>query len=304
MRRARLWRRVAALALAALVVLAGAFVSYVSWRSADSLVHPARQVPSHDPAMLGLAYENVTFATSDGLALTGWWMPEQVEGHNGTVVFLHGYGQSRNQSLLVAPFLAAHAYDVLAFDFRAHGESGGDETTVGLVETRDVRAAIDWLLTRDDVDASRIALVGFSMGGATAINAAPEIPEARALVVDSAFASLTNIASNSITHFTGLPRWPYGPLSVLFAGWMVGHDVGDNRPVDVLATLDLPVLVIQGEADTIAYPDDDGRALHGAASAGEFWMVPEATHVRAIDTAPDEYAERVVAFLGRHLAGR
>ncbi|HEX2022288.1 MAG TPA: alpha/beta hydrolase, partial [Candidatus Thermoplasmatota archaeon] len=135
-------------------------------------------------------------------------------------------------------------------------------------------------------------------GAAAAINAAPEIPEVDAIVADSAFATLTNIASNSITRFTGLPKYPYGPLSVLFAGWMVGRDVGDNRPVDAIGTLRVPVLVIQGDADDIAYPDDDGRALAAAAPPGSrLWLAPGAHHVGASRTLPEEYEARVLGFL-------
>lgn len=295
--------RIAAVSVAVLLVLASAFVVFVSWRSAQSLIHPARDQPPDDPSTLGIAYENVSFTTSDGIGLVGWWMPERAPGHNGTVVFLHGYGESKNQSLKVAPFLVDAAWDVLAFDMRAHGDSGGDTTTVGLEETKDVRAAVDHLAARGDVDMSRLALYGFSMGGATAINGAGHVPEARAIVSDSSFATLQNIASNSITHFTGLPKYPFGPLAVLFAGWMAGADVGDNNPVHAIAAQGRPVLVIQGADDTIAYPAGDGEALRDRAPPGsEYWLVPGAKHVRAVDVAPDEYEARVLAFLAKHAA--
>ena len=300
----RRWVKWAALALALVLLGYAAFVSYVSWRSAESLIHPERERSDETPATFGLAYENVTFPTEDGLSLRGWWMPERGPGHNGTVVFLHGYGDSKAQALEVAPFLLNASYDVLAFDFRAHGESDGDATTVGLVEAEDVRAAIRHLQQRPDADADRIALLGFSMGAAAGLNAAVTLPEVDAIVSDSGFATLTNIASNSITHFTGLPKYPYGPLAVLFAGWMVGHDVGDNRPMDAARALHAPVLVIQGADDTITFPDDDGETLRAAsaASGSVYWLVPGAKHVQAVRVAPDEYAERVVAFLGAHVA--
>jgi fermentation-respiration switch protein FrsA (DUF1100 family) len=142
------------------------------------------------------------------------------------------------------------------------------------------------------------------MGGATALNAAAVFPEIDAVVTDSAFASLTNIASNSITKFTGLPRYPFGPLSVTFAGWMVGRDVSENTPVDAARAASAPVLVIQGLADDIAFPEEDGRALAAASPDGsELWLVPGASHVLAHTVAPQEYEARVSAFLGEHLSG-
>lgn len=300
--RRRAYARALAIALVALLVLAGAAVAAVSWRSADKLVHPAREVSAWTPAEAGLAYERVAFESSDGIPLVGWWMP--VEGpSNGTVLVLHGYGMSKNQSLSVAPFLHAAGYEVLAFDFRAHGESGGAHTTVGLDEVADVQGARDWLARETDADVERIALLGFSMGAATAINAAQGVPGLDAIVADSSFASLENIASNSITHFTGLPKYPFGPLAVLFAGIMVDRDVGENVPAEAVRSVEAPVLVIQGSEDIIAFPEDDGQAIFRSASAGSlFWLVPGARHVTAHETSQAEYEARVLAFLGERLA--
>src|SRR5207248_1416848 len=97
------------------------------------------------------------------------------------------------------------SFDVLAFDFRAHGESQGDHTTVGYDEARDVDAAVSFAAQRDP---QNVALLGLSMGGAAGLNAAPDLPAVRAVVTDSAFATLDDIAANSITHFTHLPKYP------------------------------------------------------------------------------------------------
>lgn len=300
--RRRMLARALVVALASLVVLAGSAVAFVSWRSADELVHPERQVPAWTPADEGLAYTRVAFNATDGVPLVGWWIP--ADGlSNGTVLVLHGYGMSKNQSLSVAPFLHDAGYDVLAFDFRAHGESGGDHTTVGLDEVADVRGAHAWLANGTDADVERIALLGFSMGAATAINAASHVPGLDAVVSDSSFASLENIASNSITHFTGLPKYPFGPLAVIFAGIMVDRDVAENVPARAVRDVEAPILVIQGADDTIAYPDDDGRPIFVAAAAGSlYWLVPGARHVTAHETSQAEYEMRVLSFLGERLA--
>lgn len=272
----------------------------MSWESAEKLVHPARRAEAATPADIGIAHETLALVTADGVALSAWWMPAAGEPR-GSVVFLHGYGDHKAQSLALAPFLHRAGYHVLALDFRAHGASGGDATTVGLEETKDVETALAWLRARPDAD-GRVALLGWSMGAATALNAAPDLSEVDAIVADSGFATLENIAGNSIQHFTGLPRTPFGPLSVTFAGWQAGRDVAENRPVERMRALDAPVLVIQGEADVIARADDDGRALFAAAPEGsELWLVPGARHVEAFALAPDAYEARVLAFLARHL---
>lgn len=290
----RRWARwTLALACAALV-LYGAFVGYVSWRSADALVHPARPAASWTPADVGLSFEPVDLATEDGVRLAAWWMP--ADDARGTVILLHGYGDSKNQSLAYAPFLHAASFHVLAFDFRAHGESGGAFTTVGLDEVRDAEAAYRYAAARDG---DRVAFLGLSMGAATAINAAGGLG-VDAVVADSAFATLQNIAANSITHFTDLPRYPYGPVAVFLAARMVERDIADNQPVRAAERLAAPLLVIQGSADTIAFPDEDGRPIAEAAGA-DYWLVDGATHVGAHAAARDEYERRVVEFLAANV---
>lgn len=285
-------------------LLYGGFVGYVSWKSAESLVHPDRPTFSYVPTDYGLAYESVNFTTSDGLRLSGWWMPAvtapNASAKVGTVIFLHGYGESKNQSLLFATFLHNDSLNVLAFDFRAHGDSQGDHTTVGLDEVRDVQAAFAYVGTR--ADPARVALFGLSMGAATGINAAAQLPQVRAVVSDSSFATLQNIAANSITHFTHLPKYPYGPVAVFFASRIVHEDIDQNAPVRAIATVKVPVLLIQGGQDDIAIAKSDGEALHAADATSEYWFVPAAAHVKAHTVAHDEYEARVVAFLDRTLA--
>lgn len=292
-------RKVAGVTLAALVLLAGAGVAAVSWRSADALVHPARDASAQVPA---LPHERVSFAASDGVPLVGWWVPAPEA--RGVVVFLHGYGDSKDQSLPLLPFLHAEGYHVLAYDARAHGESGGDHTTVGLDEVQDVRGALAFAAARDPEAAENLALVGWSMGAATAILAAALEPSVDAVVADSSFATLQNIASNSITAFTGLPKYPFGPLSVTFAGWMVRENVARNAPLHAAPHVAGPMLVIQGLDDTIALPGEDGEAIARAAPAGsQLWLVPGAAHVQAHAVAPGEYERRVSAFLAERLSG-
>ncbi|HUR67663.1 MAG TPA: alpha/beta fold hydrolase [Candidatus Thermoplasmatota archaeon] len=292
-------RRALVLALAlALALAAAGGVCYASWQSAEKLVHPPRELSNATPPM---PFQEVEFEASDGVDLVGWFVP--ADHARGIVVFLHGYGDSKAQALPLLGFLHNASYDVFAYDARAHGASAGDVTTVGMDEVADVQGAIGMARLLDPPASEHLALLGWSMGAATALNAAPYAPEVDAVVADSGFATLTNIASNSITHFTDLPKYPFGPLAVTFAGWIVGHNVRENKPLEAVAKLDMPILVIQGLADDIAFPDSDGKAIAGAAPAGsDLWLVPDALHVQAHTVAPAEYEARVLAYLDARLS--
>lgn len=287
--------------VAVLVLLSGVATAIVSHEAADRLIHPARELDPSVPGDQGLAYEAISLRTEDGLDLSGWWIPAEVT--RGTVIFLHGYGASKTQALGVASFLHDAGYSVLAFDFRAHGESEGDHTTIGIDEARDVRAAAMYTIAREGADLP-IALLGWSMGAAAALNAGATLPpQVRAIIVDSGFARLANVVSNNLAVFTGLPQYPFAPLILHYASSMAGHGPGENEPARQARALYRPLLVIQGMSDNIASPDDDGRAL--AASAGSFaslWLVPNVGHVEARRVEPLAYEDHVIAFLAMHLS--
>ena len=293
--------RLAAFASALLLVAAGGATVVVSYEAAERVVHPEREVRPATPAGRGLAFERVAFDAADGVPLVGWWIP--AADARGTVIFLHGYTASKSQALSVAPFLVRAGYNVLAFDLRAHGESGGAFTTLGLAEKHDVRGALAYLRARGDPHADNVALFGWSMGAATALHAAPGSPEVRAVIADSSFARLSNVVSEQLTQMTGLPRFPFVPLILLFASQITGEAPGANDPAREAERIGRPILVIQGARDELARPDADGAVLARAAGAwADLWLVEDAGHVGARRASPREYESRVTAFLAEHLS--
>jgi len=301
--------RLLTLAAAAVLLLGTAGVLFVSYQTANNLIHPERILPPPTPGTLNLSYENVTFNSTDGTRLTGWWIPaDSTPADNRTVLFLHGFTSSKNQSLHVAPWLHGAGYNLLAFDFRAHGESEGEFTTVGDRERWDASAAAGYLQTRPDLvgcaPSCPFALMGWSMGGAVALLVAPDLPHLQAVVVDSPFSTLREASANAFTYFTGLPRWPFGPIAVWFAEQETRADLDQVTPVESIGRLRAPLLMIHGTADPVAPPSEHDRLKAAAEANGvplTAWMVRDAAHVRGHGIVPEEYEQRVVAFLLREM---
>lgn len=283
---------------AVLLLLTSGAVALVSWQASTGLIHPARKTATATPEDVGLAYEDIVFTTKDDVRLVGWWMPGPApSGDTHYILFLHGWGGNRNQSLDYAAFLHTIGWTVFTFDFRAHGESEGSATTAGLREVWDVEAALNVVDERTGGRDVTVVLYGISMGAAAALNAASD-PRVDAVIADSGFAELGNIARNSIHEFTGLPKWPFGPLAVQFASWRVGVDVGDNRPAEAAHGLGKPVLIIQGSADSIVRPGDDGeRIAESVGATATYWLVPGAVHAEAHVSHTLEYETHLIVFL-------
>ena len=106
---------------------------------------------------------------------------------NGAVILVaHGYGDKRAEDFYA--LFASHGYGVIAWDFRAHGESEGDFSSLGYYETLDAKAALDFALAQPGVE--HVGAWGGSMGAVTMIRATAQYPEIEALVADSPYATL------------------------------------------------------------------------------------------------------------------
>ncbi len=295
MRRRTKW--IIAVGIVLILVLSG--VMAVSWVAGQSLLHPKRDTNTSTPSALNLTWQWANFTTADDVPIVGWWIP--ADNATGTVIFLHGYSDAKAQGLPMFPFLHNASVNVMAFDFRAHGQSGGAYTTAGLLETREVDAAILWVENRTHRDERNIVLLGWSMGGAAAINAAAHYPDLGGVIADASFSRLHNIVDTSIGKFTGLPRWPFGPLAVKFASMSIGIDINDNAPVEAIASFHGPLLLIQGLADTTVVPSNVDE-IAAAAPQAVVWKVPGAGHTECYKTDPHGYELHVVAFLAAHLS--
>ena len=191
--------------------------------------HAAR--PAVPAAELGASHDDVTFTTSDGLELAGWYIPSK----NGAAViaFPGRKGPQRH-----ARMLARHGYGVLLFDRRGEGESEGDPNTLGWAGDRDLEAALAFLRRRPDVEPDRIGGLGLSVGGEMLLQSAAESQELRAVVSEGA-------GTRSIRehlHTSGAARWILLPQwSVITAATAVFANHPPPPDLKELVGLSLPV---------------------------------------------------------------
>jgi fermentation-respiration switch protein FrsA (DUF1100 family) len=300
----RNWRKLAKRAAVATLVLGLLAYGGVSWRVAEGLTKPTRQPLEPPAASVAATYEDVSFKSTDGLLLKGWWFP--VASADRAVVVVHGRGANRIKSSFnpqkIAQFLLANRYSVLLFDLRGHGESEGVRYSLGQYEPRDVVAAIDFAQKKAAIDRKRVAIIGESMGGGSAIMTVKADPSVGPVITDSSFADGGTVVGEVAPNYTGLPGW-FTPGIVLMARLFFDLDLSVIKPAEVVR--DHPErawLFIQCENDTTVFRHH-GVELK-AASANpqtELWLVPGCEHVKAFDTHTAEWQQRVLAFLGREI---
>lgn len=233
------------------------------------------------PARMGIQAQDVTVAAADGSRLHGWFLPAAATA-KGTVLHLHGNAANVSNHLPLVSWLPARGYNVLMIDYRGFGRSEGKPSLDGIVD--DAAAALAYLRTRSDVDATRLIVFGQSIGGATALRMlARDAEGVRLGVIDSAFASYRGIARDATA------GGPLSPLAALTAGVLPG---ADKDPIAALKSIRLPLIFVHGARDSIIAAVNSER-LHAAASNSQYWSVPEAMHIMAL-AQPGPWREKLV----------
>lgn len=233
-----------------------------------AMVYRPKAAPSDDPyQQLGFRFEPVRFTSTDGIALDGWWIParkpsasdvkESPDWGRKTVVLCHGLGANKSNQLVMAQDLVPGGYNVLTFDFRAHGRSGGQVTTFGDRERRDVLGAVRWLRRTHAEQSTHIYGAGASMGAAALIAAAADASEEgqalEALAVYGTYDDLGALVRTLANDYFVPPLdWLAVRAALPVASLHAGRDLAAFRPgKEVQALWPRPILVIHGKNDRI-----------------------------------------------------
>jgi uncharacterized protein len=246
------------------------------------------------PASLGAV--PVAFSSGSGSRLRGWFVPGRRGG--GAVLLLHGVHANRLAMVPRAEFLHDRGYAVLLPDFRAHGESTGDYTTFGSLESKDALAAVCLLHTL--APGERVGVIGVSLGGAAALLGPSPLP-VDAMVLESVYPTIDRAARDRLQAWVGPIGSLVAPALVRLLESAVKVHAGELRPIDRIAAVRAPVFLAAGTDDQYTLIQES-RALYDRARAPkEFWAVSGAAHVDLHDFAPKEYERRVGDFLARNV---
>jgi fermentation-respiration switch protein FrsA (DUF1100 family) len=240
--------------------------------------------PTHDvpatPKDWGYKYEEVDFKSKDGTALHAWFVPAPGAKAKATVVFSHGNAGSIGHHLGFAMWFVDAGYNVLTYDYRGFGKSGGKVDRRGMLD--DVRAAFDYVSTRADVNAERLISYGHSLGGAKSLAVLGEAPVKGvcAVIADAAFSS-------------------YLAMAQIMAGQLGANLVSDEwAPQDAIQKIaPVPLLIVHGSKDEVV-PVAQGRLLFQAAHEPKtMFEVTDGHHGDALLCNHGAYRKKLLAWL-------
>ena len=297
------WLRPLLVFLPLLILIMIGMSAYLAHDRAMTLVHPTRSLPERIPSDVGLVtWFDVSFLSSDNVQLSAWFIPVRSEEASPTLIFVHGLGSNREELLDQAKLLYDHGYSALLLDLRNHGQSQGEFTSLGYQEVLDVEGAVDYLLSRPEVDRDRIGLVGHSMGGAVVIRAAARIPQVKTIIAESAFTSLEDNINQGVRELIGLPPFPFAPMVIWFGEREAGVKIQLVRPIDDLPLIaPRPIMFVHGELDPLVDLTNCQRLYEAATEPKALYLIPDAGHAGLMEADPVEFERQVVTFLDQYL---
>jgi pimeloyl-ACP methyl ester carboxylesterase len=231
-----------------------------SW-GANALLHPGR---SHATTAPTLPHEDISFTADDGVTLKGWLF-RTTAPRRGLLVYLHGISGNRSGGIGMAERFVPEGWDVLAYDARAHGDSGGTFCSYGVLEKRDLSRALD------AVKADRVVLFGSSLGASVALQAAAVDPRVRGVIAQSPFSELRRVARERV-------RWVASDAQVAEAIRLAEAEahfsVDDASALKAARDIHVPVLLIHGGSDSKTSADHS-RAIFAALSEPKRLVIVE-----------------------------
>ena len=251
-----------------------------------------RVAPGRTPAALGIGHEDVWFPTANGKRLHGWWIPGG-EGRRRAVVLVHGWGRNTERMLPYVTILHPTGVHLLAFDARHHGLSDRDGHASMKKFSEDIRAAVDYLAARPDVNLDGLGVVGLSIGGSATIHAAAHDPRIRAVATVGAFAH-----PGDAMRGLGAASWllaPAMPLTLRFIEWRVGVRLDDLAPERHVGRIGGRLLLIHGEDDETVPVENVERLARASGGRAEVWRMAGRGH--SDPHLEPGFSERLIGFL-------
>ena len=227
-----MWRLATALAAALIVVGA---LSLAPSIAAGGLLYPERRTVA---TAIPSACANKDFE-GDGVTLRGWHCTATGK-RRGTVVYLHGIADNRGSSAGSVDRFTRKGFDVVAYDSRRHGDSGGEVCTYGFLEKRDLRRVVAGL------PPGPVVLMGTSLGAAVALQEAAADPRITSVIAAEAFSDLRTVATERAPWF--LPP-PVVRKAFQVAEQRGGFLVDAVSPMEAARAIRVPVLLIHGADD-------------------------------------------------------
>lgn len=295
--------------IALILTLMGGYLA-VCWHFSSTLLYP--KVSDHDVVLaselgknridnryyeyfLSLEKEKVEIESHHGYHLHGLWIPNG--DSDKTVVFCHGISWNLMGAVKYTEIFWNLGFNLLIYDHRNHGKSGGETTTYGLYEKYDLKSWLDWVEAKKG-KGTYLGTHGESMGAATVLQHLGIDSRVKFCVADCPYSDLNEIFKYTLKNEYHLSNMPILTVANLFTRWRAGLSLQDVSPIATIKKVTTPILWIHGTEDRKVPPqmsiDMYNEKEHGIK---KLWLVEGARHASACVADRDGYAKTIELFI-------
>jgi pimeloyl-ACP methyl ester carboxylesterase len=226
-------------------------------------------------------------------AREGWFFP----GFRGvpTIILCHGYQSSKGELLTLVSALQDHQYNVFVFDFVGHGANPGT-TSFGYRETTELKAAMDTIAQRNDVDPERFGVWGYNLGAYVALREAESDKRVRAVVLDSVYDKPEQMVKVEVGR-TGLGGFPFMARAAELSFDWLNYEHHQDPPLSsrLNALAGVAKLFLQS-SDERELGESTKELFTKAPEPKELALLPHGNYVSLGEDEKRMYENRVVSF--------
>jgi len=222
------------------------------------------------------------------------WLIE-VENHKGIVVLFHGYSSCKSGILNYAEQFNEQGYSTLLVDFMGSGGSEGYQTTIGFLESKDVKVAFD--LMKQKYPTENIYLMGSSMGAVAIMKSIQDYaitPDK--IILECPFGTMVKTTQKRFEAMN-LPSFPFAQILLVYGGFINGFNPFSHQPTEYAKQIDTPTLLMSGKKDGRVTLEEVEEIFGNLTGPKKLKILEKSGHENYLVNEKGNWVETVFGFL-------
>jgi len=242
-----------------------------------------------------LPKEEITIPSKYGYDIKGWLVKSTAQKR--FIIICHGVTMNKINSIKYMKLFLKRDWNVLIYDHRRHGESGGKTTSYGYYEKFDLKAVVDWLKQQHGADI-KLGIHGESMGAVTTLLYAGMIEDgADFYIADCPFSDFEAQLRYRLKVEFRIPAIFIMPIASCFLKLRDGYSIKEVSPISVIKNINHPILFIHSSKDDYIPPEMTKLLYKMKEGPKKLFIAEKGGHAYSFGENKEAYEEAIDQFL-------